>query len=212
MWGSHSNMPQNEQLTFISCRLKGRVAQPHPLLPIFLSHLRTPKMLVTFLQSFSYRSDLQVKWKKKIITVLHWAKGERKIWDIQKYQMQILACPIPPNTGYYWKIKEVWNALCTQSLHKWRYFAFHQAYFPHGFTVISHLGTTGMINFRKSWDERHQNIRKKKKFLALKSNPENFPLHRWMSTGGLSQSFFFFKRKTFFVSIVQRFYEVTFCF
>lgn len=39
---------KSEQLTLISCTLKGGVAQTHPLQPIFLSHLRTPKMLVTF--------------------------------------------------------------------------------------------------------------------------------------------------------------------
>lgn len=36
---------KSEQLMFLSCGLKGEVAQTHPLQTVFLSHLRTPKML-----------------------------------------------------------------------------------------------------------------------------------------------------------------------
>lgn len=88
---------KSEQLTFISCRLKGEVASTHPLQPISLSHLWTPKMLVMFPAGFqlSLRSSSQME-KKPQKPVLQWSKGERKRWAIQKYQMQIFVCPIPP--------------------------------------------------------------------------------------------------------------------
>lgn len=58
---------KSEQLTFISCRLKGEVASTHPLQPISLSHLWTPKMLVMFPAGFqlSLRSSSQMEKKTK---------------------------------------------------------------------------------------------------------------------------------------------------
>lgn len=92
----HVRLPQQctskcEQLAFISCRLKGEVASNPPLQPISPSLCETQKCFLHF-------SYLQVKCKKKKQpkTLLHWAKEERKRWAIQKYQMQIFPCPIPP--------------------------------------------------------------------------------------------------------------------